>query len=615
MAQILVVEDESIVAHDIEQMLEDLGHVVPAFAFTGEEAIQKAEEIHPDLVLMDIMLKGSIDGIEAAEHIRTHDNIPVVYITAHTNEETLQRAKISEPFGYILKPIRSRELHVTIEMALYKSKVKKKLIESRKRLQESEEQFRNLFENAVLGVYRTTPDGRILMANPALVHMLEYSSFEELSQLNLEKEGFEPEYPRSAFKERIERDGQIVGLESAWIRRDGTTLFVRENARVVLDDVGNVLYYEGTIEDITERKKAEEELMRLSTAVRMTSDSIVITDIDMVILDVNEAALRMYGASKKEDLVGKNALSIIAPEDRRKAQASIEEALKKGSAGNLECDAILEDGSRITVETSMTIMKDAEGKSREIVNITRDITERKKAEKRMKRRLMKFDLEDGILYLIREPMSIMSIEAFKDLLKVGYPGLVVSRTPKKQFKNTSEYDFEYVWIAERADEPAIPPDLKEIEHRIEALVDPTAILIDRLDYLVFKTGYEETLSFVQHVREIAYLRNHIVILCVDPSTLEKRELRQLEKETKEIELLHKARLAEDLLEVLTFVYRQNIVGVKPSYTDIRQETGVSEPTIRKKIRTLINHGYLTESRKGRSKVVELTEKSRFLFLR
>lgn len=615
MAQILVVEDESIVAHDIEQMLEDLGHVVPAFALTGEEAIQKAEEIHPDLVLMDIMLKGNIDGIEAAEHIRTHDRIPVVYITVHTNEETLHRAKISEPFGYILKPIRSRELHVAIEMALYKSKMEKKLTKSRKRLQESEEQFRNLFENAVLGVYRTTPDGRILMANPALVHMLEYSSFEELSQLNLEEEGFEPEYPRSVFKERIERDGQIIGLESAWIRRDGTTLFVRENARAVLDDVGNVLYYEGTIEDITERKKAEEELMRLSTAVRMTSDSIVITDIEMVILDVNEAALRMYGASKKEDLVGKNAMNIIAPEDRRKAQASIEEALKKGSAGNLECDAILEDGSRITLETSMTIMKDAEGKSREIVNITRDITERKKAEKRMKRRLMKFDLEEGILYLIKEPMSIMFTEIFKDLLKVGYPGLIVSRTPKKQFKNTSEYDFDYVWIAERADEPAIPPDLKEIEHRIEALVDPTAILIDRLDYLIFKRGYEETLSFIQHVREIAYLRNHVVILCVDPSTLEKRELRQLEKETREVALLHRARLAEDLLEVLTFVYRQNIVGMKPSYTDIRQETGVSEPTIRKKIRTLINHGYLTESRKGRSKVVELTEKSRFLFLR
>lgn len=150
MARILVVEDEGIVAADVEKILKDLGHSVPAFAFTGEEAIQKAKKIHPDLVLMDIMLKGNIDGIEAAEHIRTHDNIPVVYITAHTDEETLQRAKTSEPFGYILKPIRSGELHVAIEMALYRSRMEKKLARSRKRLQESEEQFRTLVENPVL---------------------------------------------------------------------------------------------------------------------------------------------------------------------------------------------------------------------------------------------------------------------------------------------------------------------------------------------------------------------------------------------------------------------------------------------------------------------------------
>ena len=127
-------------------------------------------------------------------------------------------------------------------------------------LRESEKQFREIFENIAVGVYRTTPDGQILMANPALVHMLGYSSFEEFSQRNLEEEGFEPQYERSTFKEEIEREGRIVSSESTWIRRDGKKLYVIENARAVRDEDGKTLYYEGTAENITKSKQAEEEL-------------------------------------------------------------------------------------------------------------------------------------------------------------------------------------------------------------------------------------------------------------------------------------------------------------------------------------------------------------------
>jgi PAS domain S-box-containing protein len=127
-------------------------------------------------------------------------------------------------------------------------------------LRESQEHFRDIFESAMVGLYRTTPDGRILMANPALVHMLGFSSFEELAQRNLEEEGYEPEYPRSTFEQLIETEGQIIGLESAWVRRDGTVLHVRESARAIRDDSGKTLYYEGTVEDITEQKKAAKAL-------------------------------------------------------------------------------------------------------------------------------------------------------------------------------------------------------------------------------------------------------------------------------------------------------------------------------------------------------------------
>jgi CheY-like chemotaxis protein len=122
-AKILVVEDENIVALEIKKRLQKLGYIVPGVASTGEDAISKAEGIRPDLVLMDIMLKGEIDGIHAAGEIRKRFNIPVVYLTAYSDEETLHRAKLTEPYGYILKPFEEDDLRTTIEIALYRHQV------------------------------------------------------------------------------------------------------------------------------------------------------------------------------------------------------------------------------------------------------------------------------------------------------------------------------------------------------------------------------------------------------------------------------------------------------------------------------------------------------------
>ncbi|MQY60561.1 response regulator, partial [bacterium] len=121
--KILVVENEQIVADDIKFRLKRLGYAVSGIALSGEEAVKKAEEIHPDLVLMDVVLEGKMDGTEAASEISSRFNIPVVYLTAYADDKTLERAKITEPFGFILKPFEDRELYSTIEMALYHYKV------------------------------------------------------------------------------------------------------------------------------------------------------------------------------------------------------------------------------------------------------------------------------------------------------------------------------------------------------------------------------------------------------------------------------------------------------------------------------------------------------------
>jgi two-component system response regulator LytT len=119
---VLVVEDESIVSKDIQHSLKKLGYHVVGSAATGEKAVELAMELIPDIVLMDIMLKGEMNGIEAAAHIRKNMNIPVIFLTAYADEGTLSKAKVTEPYGYIIKPFKEIDIHTSIEMAIYKHK-------------------------------------------------------------------------------------------------------------------------------------------------------------------------------------------------------------------------------------------------------------------------------------------------------------------------------------------------------------------------------------------------------------------------------------------------------------------------------------------------------------
>ncbi len=135
--QILIVEDERIVAEDIKISLQKLGYSVPGTAISGEEAVKKAEDMQPDLVLMDTVLGGEMDGIEASALIRSRFGIPVVFLTACSDQKTLKKAKITEPFGYIIKPYENKDLQTAVEVALYKRKMENMLKKREKILQKN----------------------------------------------------------------------------------------------------------------------------------------------------------------------------------------------------------------------------------------------------------------------------------------------------------------------------------------------------------------------------------------------------------------------------------------------------------------------------------------------
>lgn len=136
-ARVLVVEDEAILAANLEDQIRGMGHTVAGVTDSGERAVGLARRESPDLVLMDIRLAGKMDGLEAAARIREHRFVPVIFITAYSDESLLDRAKAAEPFGYLVKPVESRELRATIEMALYKARMEREKVELIAQLQEA----------------------------------------------------------------------------------------------------------------------------------------------------------------------------------------------------------------------------------------------------------------------------------------------------------------------------------------------------------------------------------------------------------------------------------------------------------------------------------------------
>ncbi|MEA2083146.1 MAG: response regulator [Thermodesulfobacteriota bacterium] len=252
-ARILIVEDEGVVAKDIKNTLENLGYHVPGVASSGEEAIKNAMEMHPDLALMDIVLEGDIDGVEAAEKIRGGFDVPIIYLTACTDVKTLQRAKITEPYGYILKPFEERELHTSIEMALYKHKMEKKI-------KESEQKYRTLFENCRDAIYITTREGSFVDVNQSLLDLFDYTKA-EMTVLKAREIYVNPD-DRDRYTREIELNGFIKDLELKLHKKDGTEMdcLLTANLRKAVD--GTILGYQGCIRDRTYRKRLEAQLMQ-----------------------------------------------------------------------------------------------------------------------------------------------------------------------------------------------------------------------------------------------------------------------------------------------------------------------------------------------------------------
>jgi PAS domain S-box-containing protein len=295
---VLIVEDEVIVAQNLASKLEKLGYTVTGMAINGHEAVAMALNHRPQLVLMDIKLQGELDGIATVEKIKKHLDIPVIYLTAHSDPNTLSRAKISTPYGYVLKPFDERDLATQVELALYKH-------EADKRVREQREWLRITLTSIGDAVIATDEAGLVTFINPVAESLTGWKQDEAIGQPVQEIFRIVNEYTRKAVNDPVRKvlqSGKIVALanHTVLLRKGGGEVPIDDSGAPILDAQGRILGVVLVFRDISGRRRAEEALQKsqrkLSTILEQIPDGVGVINRDGEFI-LSNSALRAYISS------------------------------------------------------------------------------------------------------------------------------------------------------------------------------------------------------------------------------------------------------------------------------------------------------------------------------
>ncbi|MBM4249884.1 MAG: PAS domain S-box protein [Euryarchaeota archaeon] len=429
---VLIVEDEGIVARDLRYRLETMGYKVAGMAATGDEAVLKAWEHRPDLVLMDIVLKGDLDGIEAALMMRERADIPVVYLTAYADEETVQRTEASGPFGYLVKPFEDRELEACIEVALFKHR-------SEREIRASEVRFRSTVELAQDAVLIADSKRRLVMWNRGAERMFGYRPEEVLGT---PLENMLSERDAQAFREGLARLSPGVaappqtGLsERSAIRKDGSEFPVEYSAAAW--DAEGKRFYGIIIRDITERKLAERALAesekQYRTLVTSLQEGVAMTDAEGRLVYVNPAFCEMLGYAK-EELPGRSIASLARPGDGTLASAQ-EELSRRGQKEQFELRMVRKGGEERDIQVSSARWTDDSGAFLGTISAMTDVTDRRRAHKELQE---KTDFLEAVLDAASDGVFVMDGDGNYVLMNNAAAELIGE--PSEKWKERHAYD-------------------------------------------------------------------------------------------------------------------------------------------------------------------------------
>ena len=379
---VLIVEDEGIIAADIKNTLKNIGYDICGVVDSGERAVQTAGEKNPDLILMDIVLHGELDGVDASKAILDLYDIPVVYLSAHEDDKTIERTKYTHPYGFVLKPFSERELKAALKMALFKR-------ESEKRIQESEARYFRLTENARDMIYRMSlPDGKYEYVSRASVDITGYEPEEFYAEPMLIKNILHPNW-RKYFNVNWERllEGDVPPVyEYQIFDKSGEVRWLNQRNVLVSDSNGKPAALEGIVTDVTEQKKNEATIRKQQEEYRLILDSVPAMiwykDDKNKMLRVNKQAAITKG-STVEEMEGSSTEKFYPDE----AEIYLEDDLEVIKSGKPKLGIIEKhetgEGKKIWVKTDKMPYRNEKGEIIGVIVFAQDISRQKEIEEQL----------------------------------------------------------------------------------------------------------------------------------------------------------------------------------------------------------------------------------------
>jgi len=379
--------------------------------------------------------------------------------------------------------------------------------------------------------------------------------------------------------------------------------------------------------DVTDLVKAETSIRESEEKLRgiliNSQDGIFLTDEQERISEWN-TSMELFTGLKLERIKGRSLwdiFNVILPTSlqldtfKKMIEGKINQVFKKGITEGVftpfEMNIQSRGGKIRFLQISLFIVPKKQDFL--IGGICRDQTQMHQVETRMMKEVLRYNIEDGSIYLIKEQQPLLVKDIFNDLLQIGYKGSILSRTSEKDYTHSFIGEITHIWLSKQR----LLKGSTLIDHVVSEITQSSprsVILIDSLDYLVKLYSSKDVVTLISNLRDIAIIFRHVILISVDPDLIPEKDLKFLEKETKGVEPRSISKMSTELFELLKYIYFQNNLGVRPSYTQIVDEFETTRPTARKRVRELLMKAYVRETSVGRTKVFELTQKGINLFL-
>jgi len=500
-SNILIVEDERIVAKDLAAFLEGMGYIVCGSLSSGEETIEKVGDIKPDLILMDIMLKGRLDGIDTADRIKKHYDIPVVYITAYADETLLKRAKITQPFGYILKPIERRDVHFSIEIALLQHSLMRQT-------KKNEETIRTLLDFTFDCECLIDPDNNYIYISPSCERITGYSPEDFMNNPELLEHIHYPDDNDSAIKrlQEARENQESKFIEFKILTKQGEIKWIHLICRPVIRE-GTFQGTRVSLLDITINKENEHNLSKIKDQLAFISDNLPLVfysykmnhpSIEITYISPSMETVTGYSP----DLIKKSPslwLDYIYIEDRPSVISQLSR-LKAGGSCKCEYRVMVHDGTCKWIKDIRRVAATKDNRLSDIVGVLIDITKEKELQFQADT-LLRENIQADKLASLGEMVAVVAHEINNPVSVINYNMPIVEEiwgTHEQSIKGNALSQIEYE--RDKKDMLDAFGSIKEGSRRISEFICEIREFVgthDEIKHLQINEAIVKALKFIQ----------------------------------------------------------------------------------------------------------------------